>query len=58
MNCYLGGGTLPLPEILATLEETDRRFPFCFEFQGEGDPEGAISRSITYLADLETSRGR
>lgn len=52
VNCYLGSGNLPLPEILAALESAGRDFPFCFEFQGEGDPEGGIAKSLSYLSRL------
>ncbi|MHB0870405.1 MAG: sugar phosphate isomerase/epimerase family protein [Chloroflexota bacterium] len=52
VNCYLGSGNLPLPEILATLEAAGRDFPFCFEFQGGGDPEGGIAKSLSYLSSL------
>ncbi len=58
VNSFLGSGTLPLREILAALEATGRDFPFCFEFQGEADPEGGIAKSMAYLADLGLARGR
>lgn len=58
INCYLGSGILPLPDILAALEATGRDFPFCFEFQGEGDPEGGIAKSMAYLANLGLGGGR
>lgn len=47
---YLGGGTLPLKEILSALDATGRTFLFCFEFPGEGDPEGGIVKSKAYMA--------
>lgn len=47
---YLGGGTLPLMDIMAALDATGRSFLFCFEFPGEGDPEGAIAKSKAFLA--------
>ncbi len=56
VNSYLGSGFLPLQDILAALEATGRDFPFCFEFQGEGDPEGGIAKSIQYLAKLGSGR--
>ncbi len=58
VNSYLGGGTLPLREILAALEATGRDFPFCFEFQGEGDPEGGIAKSMACMAGLGLAKGR
>jgi len=52
-STYLGNGTLPLKEIIAALEATGKRFPFCFEFPGEGDPERGIRQSLEFLAALE-----
>ncbi len=49
---YLGNGIIPIAEIIAALDETGRDFPLCFEFGGEDDPEGAISRSLAYLNRL------
>jgi sugar phosphate isomerase/epimerase len=49
---YLGNGTLPLKEIIATLDATGKRIPFCFEFPGEGDPEGSIRKSLEFMARL------
>ncbi|HEX9016707.1 MAG TPA: sugar phosphate isomerase/epimerase family protein [Chloroflexota bacterium] len=46
---YLGNGIVSIAEIIAALDETGRDFPLCFEFGGEGDPEGAISKSLAYL---------
>lgn len=51
---YLGNGSLPLQEIIAALDATGRRIPFCFEFPGEGDPEGAIRKSQEFMARLGT----
>lgn len=49
MTTYLGGGTLPLRDIMAALDATGRSFPFCFEFPGEGKPEGGIVKSKAFL---------
>ena len=49
---YLGNGGLPLQDIIAALDATGRRVPFCFEFPGEGDPEGAIRKSLEFMARL------
>lgn len=57
-NVYLGGGSLPLREILSALVATGRSFPFCFEFKSEGDPEGEITKSMEYLAKLESRLGK
>ena len=49
---YLGNGILPFKEIIAALDATGNDFPFTFEFQGDGDPEGAIAKSIAFLKSL------
>ncbi len=49
---YLGNGMIPLGEIVAALDQTGSNFPFTFEFGGEGDPEGAIAKSMAYLKAL------
>ena len=51
-STYLGNGILPLQAIIAALDATGSRFPFCFEFPGEGDPEGAIRKSLEFMAKL------
>lgn len=51
-STYLGNGSLPLAEILAALVATGTRAPFCFEFPGEGDPEGGIQKSLELLGRL------
>lgn len=51
-STYLGNGTLSLSDIVAALDATGKRPPFCFEFPGEGDPEGAIRKSLEFLATL------
>jgi sugar phosphate isomerase/epimerase len=48
---YLGGGKLPVKEILTALDKTGRPFLLCFEFPGAGDPEGGLQKSKAYLAD-------
>jgi sugar phosphate isomerase/epimerase len=52
-STYLGNGTLPLKEIIAALDATGKAIPFCFEFPGEGDPEGAIRKSLEFLAKVD-----
>ena len=51
-STYLGNGSLPLKEIISALDATGKRFPVCFEFPGEGDPEGAIRKSLEFMATL------
>jgi sugar phosphate isomerase/epimerase len=50
---YLGGGTLPLPAILAELARLPQKVIYCFEFEGGGDPEGRIAKSLNFLRNLE-----
>jgi sugar phosphate isomerase/epimerase len=52
-STYLGNGTLPLKDIIGALDATGKRIPLCFEFPGEGDPEGSIRKSLKFLAALE-----
>lgn len=47
----LGGGELHLARIMAALEALPQRLSYCFEFRGEGDPDGRIARSVAYLRD-------
>ncbi|MEZ4614995.1 MAG: sugar phosphate isomerase/epimerase family protein [Caldilineaceae bacterium] len=49
---YLGGGQMPLPEILAALDALPQSFPYCFEFRGGDDPQAAIKTSLAYLQQL------
>ena len=51
-STYLGNGSLPLQDIIGALDATGKRVPFCFEFPGEGDPEGAIRKSLEFMAKL------
>lgn len=46
---YLGGGTLPMAEIITALDRLPQRILYCFEFRGGGDPEGRIKKSLAYL---------
>lgn len=53
-STYLGNGELPLRNILAALDATGRRVPWCLEFPGEDDPEHAIRASLAWLAENRT----
>ncbi len=46
---YLGGGSLPLREILAGLDALPGRILYTFEFRGGGDPDGRIRASLAFL---------
>jgi len=46
---YLGGGELPLHDILSQLDRLPQPLLYCFEFQGGKDPESRIERSIAFL---------
>jgi sugar phosphate isomerase/epimerase len=48
---YLGGGTLPIDDIIAALNSLPQRLLYCFEFRGGGDPEGRIKQSLAYLKE-------
>lgn len=52
VSTYIGDGVLPIPEIVAALDEVGRHFPICFEFPVRGDPIVAITKSLAYLATL------
>ena len=51
-STFLGNGSLPLREIVAALDATGKTVPLCFEFPGEGDPEGAIRKSLEFMRML------
>ena len=50
---YLGGGTLPMDEIMTALERLAQHVFYCFEFRGGGDPEGRIEKSLAYLRNRQ-----
>lgn len=52
----LGGGELHLARIMTALEALPQRLVYCFEFRGEGDPDGRIATSVTYLRDRAWER--
>ena len=47
----LGGGELHLARIFPALDALPQRLIYCFEFRGEGDPDGRIVQSIAYLRE-------
>lgn len=52
----LGGGSLPLPQIMGALEALPQYLIYCFEFRGGGDPNGRIARSLEYVRNREWAR--
>lgn len=46
---YLGGGALPLRQVLAELDRLPQRVLHCFEFAGGGDPAGRIEKSLAFV---------
>lgn len=53
----LGGGELHLARIFPALEALPQRLIYCFEFRGEGDPDGRITQSLAYLYERAWERG-
>lgn len=49
---YLGGGEMPMREIMTALEALPQRIIYCFEFVGAGEPDARIEKSLAYLRDL------
>jgi len=39
------------------LEALPQRLLYCFEFRGEGDPDGRIAQSLAYMNDRAWQRG-
>jgi len=46
---YLGGGTLPLPAILAAFDALPQPIIHCFEYGGGDNPDERIAASLAYL---------
>lgn len=49
---YLGGGVLPLREIIGALEQLPQPLIYCFEFRGGGEAEERIAKSLDTLQAL------
>ncbi len=47
----LGNGALPMGAIVAALEALPPPILYCFEFDGDGEPEERIAKSLAYLRD-------
>lgn len=48
---YLGGGRLPLPEILYAFAALPQRILHVLEFDGGGEPDERIAKSLRYLRE-------
>ena len=46
---YLGAGILPIDAIVGALEALPQPVIYCFEFQGGGEAESRIAKSLAYL---------
>ena len=46
---YLGGGLLPMAELIAALDNLPQNIIYCFEFRGGDDPESRITKSLEFL---------
>lgn len=49
---HLGGGELPMREIVTALESLPQRIIYCFEFTGDGEADARIKKSLSYLQAL------
>ena len=49
---YLGDGQLPLADIMAEFDRLPQLIVHCFEFGGNGDPEGNIVKSLAVLSRI------
>ena len=48
---YLGNGALPMAAIIAALEALPQPILYCFEFDGDGEAESRIAKSLAYLKE-------
>ncbi len=53
---YLGGGTLPMAEIMAALDALPQPIIYCFEFVSGGEADRRIEKSLTYLRTHQAER--
>jgi sugar phosphate isomerase/epimerase len=51
---HLGGGDMPMREIMTALEALPQRIIYCFEFAGGGEADTRIEKSLAYLHDFRT----
>jgi sugar phosphate isomerase/epimerase len=50
---HLGGGDMPMHEIMTALEALPQRIIYCFEFAGGGEADARIQKSLAYLHDFQ-----
>jgi sugar phosphate isomerase/epimerase len=55
---HLGGGDMPMREIMTALEALPQHIIYCFEFAGAGEADARIEKSLAYLRDLNQAHGR
>jgi sugar phosphate isomerase/epimerase len=48
---YLGGGAFPMDAIVDALEALPQPMLYCFEFDGDGEAEMRIAKSLAYLRE-------
>ncbi len=48
---YLGNGAFPMGAIMVALEALPPPILYCFEFDGDGEPEERIAKSLAYLKE-------
>ena len=51
VTTYLGGGAFPMDKIVAALEALPQPILYCFEFDGDGEAESRIAKSLAYLRE-------
>lgn len=52
---HLGGGILPMREIVGALNALPQEVIYCFEFVGDGEADMRIEKSLAYLRDFEST---
>ena len=50
---HLGGGTLPMHDIITALDALPQPITYCFEFVGDGEADARIDKSMAYLRDFQ-----
>jgi sugar phosphate isomerase/epimerase len=50
---FLGGGDMPLREIMTSLDALPQPIIYCFEFTGGGEADARIEKSLAFLRDTQ-----